>query len=127
MPSSYSTSLRFELQATGENISTWGIRLDSALSRVDDAIAGWTTKALVADYALTTANGSADEARSGMLKFTGTGSYTVTIPAVSKRYDIWNALTGVLTVSNGSASVALQTGEKVSVINDGGANIARVQ
>lgn len=127
MPSSYSTSLRFELQATGENVNTWGVRLDSAVSRVDDAVAGWTTKALVGNYSLTSANGSADEARMAMLKFTGTGTFTVTVPAVSKRYDIWNATTGVLTVTNGTASVTLIAGEVVSVMTDGAAAFKRVQ
>lgn len=126
MPSSYSTSLRFELQFTGENVNLWGDKLNAALSRADTSIAGWLTKALTGDYTLTTANGSADEARTAMLKFTGTGAFTVTIPAVSKRYDIWNALTGSLTVTNGSASVTVLSGERVSIITDGGANISRV-
>lgn len=127
MPATYSTSLRFELQETGTNLNLWGGKLNTAISRVDDSVAGWLTKALTADYTLTTANGSADEARMAMLKFTGTGAFTVTIPAVSKRYDIWNACTGILTVSNGSASVTIQPGEKVAVMTDGGANIARIQ
>jgi hypothetical protein len=127
MPSSYTSSLRFELQFTGENLNLWGDKLNAALSRADASIAGWLTKALTADYALTTANGAADEARNAMLKFTGTGAFTVTIPAVSKRYDVWNACTGVLTVTNGSASVAFQPGEKASVITDGGANISKTQ
>ena len=41
MPSSWSSSLRFELQFTGENINLWGDKLDATLSRVDDAIAGY--------------------------------------------------------------------------------------
>ena len=127
MPSSYSTSLRFELQFTGENVNLWGDKLNAALQRADDSIAGWLTKALTGPYSLTTANGTTDEARRAMLKFTGTGAFTVTIPAVSKRYDVWNGCTGVLTVTNGSASVTLQPGEVVGVVTDGGANISRVQ
>lgn len=127
MPSSYSTSLRFELQFTGENVNLWGDKLNAALSRADSSIAGWLTKPLTGDYTLTTANGTADEARTAMLKFTGTGTFTVTIPAVSKRYDVWNATTGVLAVTNGSASVTVQVGEAVSIATDGGANITRLQ
>ena len=63
MPSSYTSSLRFELQFTGENLNLWGDKLNAALSRADDAIGGWLTKALTADYTLATANGAADEAR----------------------------------------------------------------
>lgn len=128
MPSSYSASLRLNLQATGEGINTWGNILNTGVfSLVDTSIAGWTTKALTADYSLTSVNGTADEARSAMLKFTGTGAFTVTIPAVSKSYLIWNACTGVLTITNGSTSTTIQPGEKVAVMTDGGANIARVQ
>jgi hypothetical protein len=127
MPSSYSTSLRFELQFTGENVNLWGDKLNAALSRADDAVAGWLTKALVGNYTLATANGAGDEARRAMLKFTGTGAFTVTAPAVSKRYDVWNACTGDLTVTNGSTSVVVKAGEVVSIVTDGGANIARVQ
>jgi len=127
MPSSYTTSLRFELQFTGENVNLWGDKLNAALSRADDAIAGWLSKPLTGDYTLSTANGAADEARKAMLKFTGTGAFTVTVPAAPKRYDVWNACSGDLTVTNGSASVAVKAGEVVSVVTDGGGNIARVQ
>ena len=126
MPSSYSTSLRFELQFTGENVNLWGDKLNAALSRADDAIAGWATIPLTGSYSLTTANGAADQARMAMLKFTGTGAFTVTVPAVTKRYDVWNACTGVLTLSNGSASVTVQAGEVVTVVTDGAGSFRRV-
>jgi hypothetical protein len=127
MPSSYSTSLRFELQATGENLNTWGDRLDSALSRADDAIASLTTKTLTADYALTTANGTADEARASALAFNGTGAFTVTIPSVSKGYDVSNACTSILTITTGAGrNVTIRTNETVRIRCDG-ANVDRVQ
>jgi hypothetical protein len=85
MPSSWSPSLRFELQFTGENINLWGDKLNTVLTHADYAIAGWLTKALTTSpYALTTANAPDDEARAAMIKFTGTGAFQVTIPAVSK-------------------------------------------
>jgi hypothetical protein len=74
MPSSWSASLRFELQFTGENINLWGDKLNAVLSHADYAVAGWLTKALTGDYTLTTANAGDDEARAAMLKFTGTSS-----------------------------------------------------
>lgn len=127
MPSTYSASLRFNLQATGENNNTWGVILNTGVFQlVDTAIAGWVTKPLVGNYVLSSANGAADEARAAMFKFTGAGAFTVTVPAVSKRYDIWNGCTDVLTVSNGSGSVQLAVGEVVAVITDGAA-IKRVQ
>lgn len=127
MPSSYTVSGRFTLQATGENNNTWGVILNvQTLQLIDSAIMGWLTTALTGDYVLTTALGAPDEARNAMLKFTGTGGFTVTVPAVSKRYDVWNACSGVLTITNGSASVTVQPGEKVGVITDGGAEMQRI-
>lgn len=127
MPSSYTTSLRFELQFTGENVNLWGDKLNAVITKVDAATSGFVAKALTGAYALTTANGGADEASKAMLKFTGAGAFTVTLPAVSKRYDVWNACSGDLVVTNGSASVTVKAGEVVSLVTDGGASIARVQ
>ena len=70
MPSSWSPSLRLELQFTGENINLWGEKLNTALAHADRAIAGWTLKPLTGPVTLSTANGAADEARSATLKFT---------------------------------------------------------
>lgn len=127
MPSSFTPRLRLELQAAGENLNTWGApKLNNVISRLDFSVAGWTTIALTGNYALSASNGD-DEARSAMLKFTGTGAYAVTIPSVSKRYDVWNALSGALTVTTGAgASVTLQSGEKCPVICDA-ANVYRLQ
>jgi hypothetical protein len=127
MPSSPTSSLRLEKQADGENTNLWGDKLDQTLDKIDAAVAGWLTKPLSGDYALTTANYAADEASVAMLKFTGTGAFTVTVPAVSKAYRIWNACSGVLTVTNGSSRTTLQPGEVVDVVTDGAANFARVQ
>ena len=52
MPSSWSPSLRFELQFTGENINLWGEKLNAALTRVDTAIAGWLVKPLTGSTSL---------------------------------------------------------------------------
>jgi hypothetical protein len=127
MPSSYTASLRLELQFTGENVNIWGERLNAVIGRLDDAVAGWADVVVdAAGHALTTANGGADEARKAMIRATGAGG-VLTIPAVAKAYDIWNACSGVLTVSNGSASAAVQAGELVRIVTDGGANLSRVQ
>jgi hypothetical protein len=127
MPSSWSSSLRFELQFTGENINLWGDKLNTALSHADFAVAGCLTKALTADYVLTTANAGDDEARAAVLKFTGAGPFTVTIPSVSKLYSVWNACSGVVTITTGAgASVAVQPGEVAAILCDG-ANVVRSQ
>jgi len=124
MPSSWSPSLRFELQFTGENINLWGEKLNAALAHADYAVAGWLTKPLSgAGAALSSANAGDDEARAAMIKFTGgAGPFTVTIPAVSKAYLVWNACAGPVTLTTGAgASVLVDAGDVVWVATDGGA------
>jgi hypothetical protein len=102
MPSSYTTSLRFEAQLTGENLNTWGALLSNTLARVDDAIAGYLSIAITGNYSITAANtnASADEARRAHLKFTGTNR--------------------TLTVTTGSGSTyAIEAGDKLPVWCDG--------
>lgn len=127
MPSDHTASLRLELQADGENNNTWGDKLNVVVTLSDYAIAGWLTKALVGDYMLTTALFAADEARAAMIKFTGVGPFAVTIPPVSKSYDIWNACAAALTITLGAGTtVVLNPGETARVITDG-ANVRRSQ
>lgn len=127
MPSSWSPSLRFELQFTGENINLWGDKLNAVLAHADYAVAGWLTKPLTGDATLTTANAGDDEARAAMIKFTGAGPFTVTIPAVSKSYVVWNACTATVTLTTGAGATAtVGAGEKCLLACDG-ASIHRVQ
>jgi hypothetical protein len=119
MPSSWSSSLRFELQFTGENINLWGDKLNTVLQHADYAVAGFLTKALIGDTALSTANAGDDEARAAMIKFTGTGAFTVTVPSVSKHYLIWNTCSGAVTITMGAGSVVvIDPGDIVTVFCD---------
>jgi hypothetical protein len=123
MPSSWSPSLRFELQFTGENINLWGDKLNAVLAHADHAIAGWLTKPLTGDAALSTANAGDDEARAAMIKFTGApaANATVTLPAVSKGYFVWNATTVALTFTTGAgATVSVDAGDRTPIYCDGG-------
>lgn len=124
MPSSYSTSLRFELQFTGENLNLWGAKLSNTLARVDDAIAGYVAIALTGDATLTTSNDNSaqDQARRAHLKFTGTlpANSTVILPSVSKSYRVWNATTKTLTFSLGAGTTAaIESGDKLDIWTDG--------
>ena len=123
MPSSWSSSLRFGRQFTGENSNLWGEKLNAALVHADYAIAGWLTKALSGHTTLSTANAGADEARAAMIRFTGgEGPFTVTIPPVSKAYLIWNACAGPVTLTTGApGTVTLDSGDIAWVATDGGA------
>lgn len=119
MPSSASTRLRFELQATGENLNTWGGRLNAgAIELVDQAIAGVTAKVVDNALAVLTANNFLpDEARSAVLRLTGLGG-TLTIPAVQKLYLIDNACTGNVVITAGGAAATLLPGEIAPVYCD---------
>lgn len=123
MPSSYSDNLRFNLQATGESINIWGENLNSGVFALADyAIAGWLNKTITGDYTLTAANGSTDEARAAMIKFSGTlaSAATITIPSVSKTYFMFNNTNVALTVTTGAGStVSIATTDKVLVYCDG--------
>lgn len=121
MTSAYSTNLRIEKQGTGDNINTWGTRLNTAIDRFDFSIAGLSTVALTSSRALTSSNTADDEARSGMLKFTGAGGFTATVPAVSKIYEVWNASSGIVTIacSGGGDSLEVDSGDILHVFCDG--------
>jgi hypothetical protein len=101
--------------------------LNTVLTHADFAVAGCLVKALTADDVLTTANSGDDEARAAIVKFSGAGPFTVTIPSVSKTYDVWNACTGAVTLATGAgATVSVLPGEVVRVACDG-ANVVRSQ
>lgn len=121
MASSATTRLRLEKQGAGENLNTWGApKLNTVFDLIDSAIAGLSTIALTGNYSLTSTNYAADEARSALLKFTGAGPFTVTIPSVSKNYLIWNACTAAVTITTGAGTtVVIDAGAKVVVFCDG--------
>lgn len=120
MPSSATSSLRIQKIGIGEQLNLWGESLNTDFDLIDKAIAGLSTIALTGNHTLTSTNYAADEARSAMLKFTGAGPFTVTIPSVSKTYLIWNACSAALTITTGAGStVSIDAGAKVVVFCDG--------
>lgn len=124
MPSTYTSNLRFEKQATGENRSTWGTVLNAVIEMVEDSISGWATVSMSnANYSLTTANNSADEARQMLIDITGTHTATrvLTIPSVDKMYVIRNSTSGGfdITVDNGSNTVTVENGAVKLVATNG--------
>lgn len=122
MPSTYTASLRIEMQAAGENLNTWGApRLNNAFSRFDKAIAGRTAVTLAGvNYTLTASNTLDDEARSILLDLSGTGGCQLIIPSVSKTYFVRNGSTGTVTVTTGAGTtVAIAANESDWVVCDG--------
>lgn len=123
MPSTASTSLRLELQATGEQLNQWGVRLNESIVLLEEAITKVTAIALTGNKTLTAANYATDEARSAALVFTDGGlasAPTVTIPAVNKLYYVHNqGATYAITFTAGGVSASLPAARKGFVICDG--------
>jgi hypothetical protein len=115
------TRIRLEKQEYASNDEAWGDHLNEGVfDRLDEAVAGYDEIALVGSYTLDVQNYITDEARNAVLKFTGTGTFTVTAPAVSKTYIVWNACTGDLTLkpSGGTGSI-IRAGKKAVWFTDG--------
>jgi len=119
LPSSYTASARFVLQATGEGNGVWGSILNAgAFNLIDFAINGTVAISASGATTLTTANGAVDQARGAVLNYTGAGDGVLTIPSVSKVYQC-RAATAALTITNGSNSVVIAAGNSATVATDG--------
>lgn len=125
MPSTFTSNLRLELQATGENNNVWGVKANSDFNQLDQAIAGYTTIALTnADVSLTVNNATTDQSRPAMLEFAGvlTSSVEIFAPSVSKAYWFRNATTGSFTVTfkiNGGTGLVVPQGGTIGAFTDG--------
>jgi hypothetical protein len=110
MASTFSTDLKLELMATGENAGTWGDKTNDNLELIQQAIAGYEAIALSDGGTVTLAmtNAQLSNARNMVLKFTGTltTASTVTIPdGIEKFYIIdLSAVTGVTNLTIKTAS-----------------------
>ena len=118
MASTFSDRIRLELQANGENSSTWGTACNTVFSLIDSSIAGMATIATTGGTTvLSVNNGTADESRMAIIKVTGVlvSNATLTIPAETKTYVVWNATTGAYTVTigvSGGTGVVVAQGKK---------------
>jgi len=90
MASTFSSDLKLELMATGENSGTWGTKTNTNLDLVQQAIAGYESiNVASSDVNLVMSNASISNARNMVLNFSGTlaGNRTVTIPnSIEKFY-----------------------------------------
>ena len=116
MAASATNRLRLKKIGIGEELNTWGESLNGDFDLIDSAIAGLSTIALTGNYSLTSTNYAADEARSALLKFTGGGPWTVTIPSVSKNYLIWNACSAAVTITTGAGATASMAAGEIATI-----------
>ncbi len=102
MPSTYDPLLRLEIQATGENATTWGTKTNNNLELIAAAIAGQTIVSVSsADVSLTEANAAADQSRAAILVMQGTltGNVNVVVPAQSKTYAVYNLASGAFAIT----------------------------
>jgi hypothetical protein len=129
MPSSYTTSLRLTLPATGELSGTWGSTVNTGITELLDAAVAGTASistwggAGVA-YTLSNNSGTADEARRMFLVATGTPgeAKNVICPAVSKMYVFRNDTTGgfALTLkTSGGTGISVPAGQYKFLYCDG--------
>lgn len=125
MASTYSTSLKLQLMATGENTGTWGnvtnVNLGTAL---EEAIVGSVNVTFSsADVTLTLTNtNAAQTARNMRLVLTGTsgGARQLVVPAVEKIYIVKNELADTCTVKvSGQTGVVVPAGKTMWLCNDG--------
>jgi len=103
MPSTFSTDLKIELMATGENSGTWGTKTNTNLDLVQQAIVGFESIAITStNTTLLMTDATISNARNAVLRFTGaiTANCTVfVVGGIEKTYTVDNATTGAFTVA----------------------------
>jgi hypothetical protein len=136
MPSSFTSRLKLERQASGENSGTWGNLVNYVFNRVDASVSGYQSVSVAgsANVTLTSNNSTSntdddatdDQVHNKVLEFTGSlgADIHVFTDAVEQNYILFNNTTGsqTLTFANtGHAAngVALKQGAKTMVYSDG--------
>ena len=114
MASTYSSDLKLELMATGENAGTWGDKTNTNLNLVQQAIAGFEQVTLSSGGTLTLAmsDGALSNARNLVIKFataTIAASTVCTIPDSIEKFYIFDA-TGLTNPTNLTIKTASGTG-----------------
>jgi len=134
MPSSYTSRLKLERQASGENSGTWGNLVNYVFNRIDSSVKGYQSVDVAgsANVTLTSNNSTTntddsatdDQVHNAVLEFTGalTGDIHVFTDAVETKYTVFNNTTGSQTLTfgpTGGTGVVLKQGAKTLVYTDG--------
>lgn len=125
MPSTPTSNLRLEIQATGENDSTWGDKANVVFQLLEDAISKRVPLTLTSsDITLTALNYVSDQARSLCLACSGvlSANVNVIVPAVPKMYLVSNDTTGSYTLTvktSAGTGIVVEQGALVVVFCDG--------
>ena len=124
MPSTYTSRIRLEKQADGENPNSWGLIVNqNVIDLVDEAIGGYAVVSVSSvPVSLTTANGATDQSRQASLEFAGILSavVTITIPSQEKTYFIRDNTTQI---SATNFAVEMKTAGGTGVRVNNGTNI----
>lgn len=129
MPSTYSTNLKLELIALGEQVGTWGTTTNTNLgTALEQAIVGRVTINFASDAnkTITISNTpAAQDARALFFNVTSGVSLTATrdliVPSISKNYIVKNATTGnqSIRVIVAGVGVTIPNGKTALIYNDG--------
>jgi len=130
MPSTYSSNLKIELMATGENANTWGNITNTNLgTTLEQAIVGLGNPVFASDANLTitlTNTNAAQAARALVLNATSSVSLTATrelvVPTFQKQYIVQNNTTGgqsITVKTSAGTGVTVPNGRKAHLYVDG--------
>tara|TARA_Y100000004_G_scaffold118445_1_gene133117 strand:+ start:722 stop:1420 length:699 start_codon:yes stop_codon:yes gene_type:complete len=132
MASTFSSDLKLELMATGENAGTWGDKTNTNLNLVQQAVAGFEAIDVAsADVTLAMTDATISNARNATLKFTGTlaANRTVTLPdSIEKVFNVEDGTDhagNTLTFKTASGTGVLLCEGNCYVVYSDGTNIVK--
>jgi hypothetical protein len=136
MASTFSTDLKLELMATGENAGTWGDKTNTNLNLVQQAVVGYQEVSIAGGAQTTTlvmSDAALSNARNAVIKFTGTitGNQVVTIPdGIEKTYTLINGTSGTFTVQfttvSGTGFTFATTEKNAVLVFSDGTNVVEI-
>lgn len=133
MASTYTSRLRLDQMAKGDQNGTWGTTVNKNLRLVEDAISGLASVAHTdaATLVLTTVNGEPDQARCAMIEITGalTAKRQVILPSSTRFYLVANKTTGGFALdfkTSGGAAVEIANGSRQLIYVDADGNALSV-
>lgn len=126
MPSTYSTNLKLELMATGENSGTWGTKTNNNLfPLVEQAIVSQADVSMLdATTTITMLDGASCDARCLVLDLTGvlTEDRNLVVPTIQKPYIVANNTTGgyaVTVKTSAGTGISVPNGDRMFLYADG--------
>lgn len=134
MASTFTSRLKLERQASGENAGNWGNLVNYVFNRIDSSVRGYIAVSVAgsANVTLTSNNSTTntddsstdDQVHNKVLEFTGalTGDIFVFTDAVEGEYIVFNNTSGSQTLTfapTGGTGVVLQQGAKTLVYTNG--------